>query len=56
MLADTVRRFFSPSLEWCDDPFSTELAQTYTVLLGSEDKWLNIRQLPNWEVAIQGGY
>jgi len=29
---------------------------TYAVLLGTEYKWLALESLPNWEVALRGGY
>jgi long-chain fatty acid transport protein len=29
---------------------------TYAVMLGSEYKWLALESLPNWEVALRGGY
>ena len=29
---------------------------TYAVMLGTEYKWLALESLPNWEVALRGGY
>jgi long-chain fatty acid transport protein len=29
---------------------------TYAVMLGTEYKWLTLESLPNWEVALRGGY
>lgn len=29
---------------------------TYAVMLGTEHKWLALESLPNWEVALRGGY
>ena len=29
---------------------------TYAVMLGTEYKWLVVESLPNWEVALRGGY
>jgi long-chain fatty acid transport protein len=29
---------------------------TYAVNLGTEYKWLSLESLPNWEVALRGGY
>lgn len=29
---------------------------TYAILIGTEYRWLNIDQLPGWEVALRGGY
>jgi len=29
---------------------------TYAVMLGTEYKWLVLESLPNWEVALRGGY
>lgn len=29
---------------------------TYAVMLGTEYKWLALASLPNWEVALRGGY
>jgi long-chain fatty acid transport protein len=37
-------------------PFAQNWRSTYTVLLGTEYRWLDLQQLPNWEVALRGGY
>lgn len=29
---------------------------TYAIMLGTEYKWLVLESLPNWEVAVRGGY
>jgi long-chain fatty acid transport protein len=29
---------------------------TYAVMLGTEYKWLALESLPNWEIALRGGY
>jgi long-chain fatty acid transport protein len=29
---------------------------TYAVMLGTEYKWLSLESLPNWEMALRGGY
>jgi long-chain fatty acid transport protein len=31
-------------------------SNAYTVMVGTEYKWLNLKQMPGWEVAIRGGY
>lgn len=37
-------------------PFAQNWRSTYTVLVGTEYRWLDLQQLPNWEIALRGGY
>jgi long-chain fatty acid transport protein len=37
-------------------PFPQNWRSTYTVMVGTEYKWLKPAMLPAWEVAIRGGY
>lgn len=37
-------------------PFAQNWRGTYTAMVGTEYKWLQIPALPNWEVALRAGY
>ena len=37
-------------------PFPQNYRSGYTIMLGTEHKWLHPELLPNWEVALRGGY
>ncbi|MCZ6781638.1 MAG: outer membrane protein transport protein, partial [Nitrospirae bacterium] len=37
-------------------PVARNWRSTYTVMIGTEYKWLRPPVLPNWEIALRGGY
>lgn len=37
-------------------PFPQNWRSAFTVMIGTEYKWLHLEQLPHWEVAARGGY
>ncbi|MGH7229864.1 MAG: OmpP1/FadL family transporter [Nitrospiraceae bacterium] len=37
-------------------PFPQNYRSGYTVMIGTEYKWLHPERLPNWEIALRGGY
>ena len=37
-------------------PFLQNYRSGYTVMIGTEYKWLHLQRLPDWEVALRGGY
>jgi len=37
-------------------PQPQQWTPAYTVMLGTEYKWLKLDQLPEWEIALRGGY
>ncbi|HKW85919.1 MAG TPA: outer membrane protein transport protein [Nitrospiraceae bacterium] len=37
-------------------PFPRNWQSTYTTMIGTEYKWLQVERLPHWEVALRGGY
>jgi len=37
-------------------PFPQNFRSGYTIMVGTEHKWLHPEPLPNWEVALRGGY
>ncbi len=37
-------------------PFPQNWRSVYTIMIGTEYKWLQPANLPNWEVAVRGGY
>ena len=37
-------------------PFVQHWRSTFTVLVGTEYRWLDVPQLPHWEIALRGGY
>jgi long-chain fatty acid transport protein len=37
-------------------PFPQNWRSAYTVMFGTEYKWLQLEQLPHWEVTARGGY
>ncbi len=37
-------------------PLNQNWTNAYTVMLGTEYKWLNPEQMPGWDVALRGGY
>ena len=37
-------------------PFPQNYRSGYTVMVGTEHKWLHPEVLPNWEIALRGGY
>ena len=37
-------------------PYPRKWASTYTIMVGTEYKWLKPEILPDWEVALRGGY
>ena len=37
-------------------PFPQNYRSGYTIMVGTEHKWLHPEPLPNWEVALRGGY
>ena len=37
-------------------PFPQNYRSGYTVMVGTEHKWLRPEVLPNWEIALRGGY
>lgn len=37
-------------------PFPQNWRNNYVVMLGTEHRWLHVDRLPDWEVALRGGY
>lgn len=37
-------------------PFPQNYRSGYTIMVGTEHKWLHPEVLPNWEIALRGGY
>ncbi len=37
-------------------PLNQNWSNSYTVMLGTEYKWLNPERMPGWDVALRGGY
>ena len=37
-------------------PFPQNWRNSYVVMLGTEHRWLQVPRLPDWEVALRGGY
>jgi len=37
-------------------PFPQNWRSSYTVMIGTEYKWLQVERLPDWEIALRGGY
>jgi long-chain fatty acid transport protein len=37
-------------------PFPQNYRSSYTIMVGTEHKWLHPEVLPNWEIALRGGY
>jgi long-chain fatty acid transport protein len=37
-------------------PLALNWRDTYNVMIGTEYKWFKIEQMPEWEVALRGGY
>lgn len=37
-------------------PQPQQWTPAYTVMIGTEYKWLKLEQLPDWEIALRGGY
>jgi long-chain fatty acid transport protein len=37
-------------------PYPQNWRNSYTTMIGTEYKWLNLATLPSWEVALRGGY
>jgi long-chain fatty acid transport protein len=37
-------------------PFPQNWHSTYTVMVGTEYRWLQLASMPNWEMAVRGGY
>jgi long-chain fatty acid transport protein len=37
-------------------PFPLNWRDSYNVMLGTEYRWLKLEQMPDWEVALRGGY
>lgn len=37
-------------------PYPLNWRNSYVVMLGTEHKWLQMERLPNWEMAVRGGY
>lgn len=37
-------------------PFQQNYRSGYTIMVGTEHKWLHPEALPNWELALRGGY
>jgi long-chain fatty acid transport protein len=37
-------------------PLALNWRDTYNVMIGTEYKWLKLEQMPEWEVALRGGY
>lgn len=37
-------------------PFARNWQSSYTTMIGTEYKWLRLERLPDWEVAMRGGY
>jgi long-chain fatty acid transport protein len=37
-------------------PFPQNYRSGYTIMIGTEHKWLHPDVLPNWEIALRGGY
>ncbi len=37
-------------------PFPQNWMGSFTIMIGTEHKWLQLEHLPHWEVALRGGY
>jgi long-chain fatty acid transport protein len=37
-------------------PFPQNWQNAYTVMVGTEYKWLHLEKMPDWEIALRGGY
>lgn len=37
-------------------PFAQDWRNSYTTMIGTEYRWLELERLPAWEVALRGGY
>lgn len=37
-------------------PFPQNWQSSFTIMIGTEYKWLQVERLPDWEVALRGGY
>ena len=37
-------------------PFPQNWQNAYTIMIGTEHKWLHLDKMPDWEIALRGGY